>query len=323
MSLEKVCRAIKNNKIFLITSHREPEGDSLGSQLAMADVLRAMGKNFFIVNQDKPPARSGFLKGIDAVRQPKSGQYVFDAALVLDCPIIERTASVARIVAGRPIINIDHHVSNRNFGTINCVDIKASSTGEIIYGLVDKLGCRLTRGLAAYLHTAIVTDTGGFRYSNTTSKTMTTAAELLKTGIDHKQIYDSIYESFSLASRKLLALSLGTLKVSSDGKIAWMYLTRAMFKKSEAAAHDAESFINQPRSINGVKIALLFSENVPKGFTKVSFRSNESWADVNRIASKFGGGGHISASGCLVKGGIETVEKKILKEVRRVISSGG
>jgi phosphoesterase RecJ-like protein len=320
MSLETVCRAIKDNRVFLITSHREPEGDSLGSQLAMAEMLKTIGKRSFIVNPDKPPARYGFLEGIDSVHQPEKGrQYVFDAALVLDCPIIERTGSVAGLIAKRPIINIDHHVSNRRFGTINCVDIKASSAGEIIYGLVDKLGCRLTRRVAAYLYAAIVTDTGGFRYSNTTTKTMTIAARLIKTGIDPKQIYDSIYESFSLASRKLLALSLGTLEVSSDGKIAWMHLTRDMIKKSTATAHDAENFINYPRSINGVKIALLFSETAEGAFTKVSFRSNESWADVNRIASKFGGGGHVSASGCLVKGNIKDVQRRMLEEVKKAI----
>jgi phosphoesterase RecJ-like protein len=148
---------------------------------------------------------------------------------------------------------------------------------------------------------------------------MTIAACLIKTGIDPKQIYDSIYESFSLASRKLLALSLGTLEVSSDGKIAWMHLTRDMIKKSTATAHDAENFINYPRSINGVKIALLFSETAEGAFTKVSFRSNESWADVNRIASKFGGGGHVSASGCLVKGNIKDVQRRMLEEVKKAI----
>jgi phosphoesterase RecJ-like protein len=149
---------------------------------------------------------------------------------------------------------------------------------------------------------------------------MRIAADLIEVGVKPKDIYDKIYESHSLASRKLLALCLDTIKVSTDGKIAWMYLTKTMFDKSQATVHDAETFINYPRFINGVKIAMLFNNSVKKGFIKVSFRSNQDWVDVNKIASKFGGGGHVSASGCLVKGNIDTVEKKIMKEVKGVIA---
>jgi len=169
------------------------------------------------------------------------------------------------------------------------------------------------------LYLAILTDTGGFIYSNTTSRTMSVAAHLLKCGVNPKQIYEKIYESHSLASRKLLGLCLNTLEVSGDGKIAWMYITKAMFKKAKAIAHDAENFVNYARFVDGVKIAVLFSEGTKQGFIKVSFRSNETWADVNKIASKFGGGGHRSASGCVVEGSIDSAKKKILAEIRKNI----
>jgi phosphoesterase RecJ-like protein len=188
-----------------------------------------------------------------------------------------------------------------------------------MYELAKALCCRVNKDLAAYIYIAMLTDTGGFRYSNTTSRTMHIAAELMKSGVSPKQMYEMIYESHSLASRKLLGLSLSTLKVSPDGKSAWMYLTKAMFKRAGALPLDAENFVNYPRFIEGVKIAVLFSDNAKKGFTKVNFRSNESWADVNKIASKFGGGGHVSASGCVMKGDMKTAEKKILKEVRKVL----
>ena len=324
MYLKKVLKAIRENDSFLITAHCDPEGDSLGSQLAIAQMLRQLDKRYIIINPDLPPPMYDFLKDIKQIILPSgAAAYDFDVALVLDCPIIERIGSVKELIRGKAIVNIDHHVSNANFGSINYVDPKASSTGEIIYNLVEGLGCRLNKNLAVYLYLAILTDTGGFRYSNTTPRTMRMAAELLDVGIRPKDIYDRIYESHSLASRRLLALSLKTIKVSKDGKIAIMYLTKVMFDKTKATMHDAEAFINYPRFIEGVDIALLFNDNVDKGFTKVSFRSNGDWVNVNKIASKFGGGGHVSASGCLVKGDIKTVEEKILKEVKKVTSSEG
>jgi len=343
--IKKVCEIIKKNKSFLITAHYDPEGDSLGSQLAMAEILRQLGKKYVIVDPDKVPGLYGFLKNINDIQQPSKKTHHFDAALVLDCPIMERIGKVADIIGKKPVINIDHHVSNRNFGVVNYVQPKASSTGEIMYDLAKALGCKMNKDLAAYIYVAMLTDTGGFRYSNTTSETMHIAAELMKFGVSPKHMYEMIYESHSLASRKLLGLCLGTLRLSPDGRFAWMHLTKAMFKKAGATALDAENFVNYPRFVEGVKIAVLFSDvecsrsvsdtsacrssskkghsirhNAKKGFTKVNFRSNETWADVNKIASKFGGGGHISASGCIMKGSLKAVEKKILKEVRKVLS---
>ena len=323
MPLKKVCEIIKRHKSFLIASHIEPEGDSLGSQLAMADMLKQLGKSSIIVNSDAPPERYKFLKNINQIILPSLNVYDFDIVLVLDCPVIERIGKVQKIIRNKPIVNIDHHISNRNFATFNYVDPKASSTGEIIYELINKIGCRLNRQIANYLYLAMLTDTGGFRYSNTTFRTLEIAAALLKSGSNPKELYERIYESHSLASRRLLGLCLNTLKVSQDGKVAWLRLRKAMLKDAKASPHDAENFVNYARFINGVRIALLFSDadniGTKKGFTKVSFRSNENWADVNKIASKFGGGGHVSASGCLVRGSISSVEKKILAEVRKVL----
>lgn len=319
MSLKKVCQAIKENNSFLITSHQDPEGDSIGSQLAMAEMLRQLGKRCLIINSDKPPKRYEFLKNIQQIILPSCEAYDFDVVLVLDCPVPERVKDVQKIIRGKTIVNIDHHISNRNFGAVNYVQPKASSTGEIIYGLIGKLGCRLNKDLATYLYLAMLTDTGGFRYSNTTPLTLRAAARLLDYGVSPKEMYERIYESHSLASRRLLALCLGTLKVSADGNIAWMRLTKSMFKKTGAVGHDAENFANYARFVNGVKIAALFSDDTKTGYTKVSFRSNAGWADVNKIATRFGGGGHLSASGCLLKGSIAVVEKKILAEVKKAL----
>lgn len=318
MPLKEVCQAIKTHNSFLITAHCDPEGDSIGSQLALADILRQLGKRYVIVNPDLPPERYRFLKGIKQIETPSKKSYKFDVALVLDCPIIERTGSVQKIISGKQIVNIDHHISNLNFGAINYVQPRASSAGEIIYELIQALGAKLNKDLAGYLYLAMLTDTGGFRYSNTTSKTMKIAGHLLEFGADPKDLYERMYESHSLASRKLLGLCLGTLKISEDGKLAWMHLTKAMFKKAGAASHDAENLINYARFIDGVKIAIFFSDAECSGCTKASFRSNAN-LDVNKIASKFGGGGHMSASGCVIKGGIKSVEKKVLKEARKAL----
>ncbi|MGB2706481.1 MAG: bifunctional oligoribonuclease/PAP phosphatase NrnA [Candidatus Omnitrophota bacterium] len=316
-AIEKIARAIKKYGSFLITSHVNPEGDALGSQLAMAKLLEGLGKEFAIIDHDRVPGHYQFLPQVDLIRQknhPEGGS--FDAALVLDCPSLTRTGRVKNTAKKTAcVINIDHHVSNENFGNLNWVEKNTSSTGEMVYKLYKKMNRRITKETALYLYIAILTDTGSFNYSNTSSATHEIVSELLGYGIEPYDVSRSIYGNKTYADIKLLAGCLSDLKLTSGGRIAYMVVRRALFRKTGTKPYACENFINFARSIRGVGVAVFFREDIKrKDMFHVSFRSTRG-VDVNKIASSFGGGGHKSASGCTMRGSFEEVKRKVLKRV--------
>jgi phosphoesterase RecJ-like protein len=316
--IKEIAKAIGKYNNFLITSHINPEGDSLGSQLALAGLLRSLGKGFAIVNNNKVPDHYRFLPGADMIQDKVdiNGEG-FDAAIVLDCPNLKRTGRVKGMVkkAGY-IINMDHHVSNENFGDLNWVAKDASSTGEMIYMLYKALGSGITREIALSLYISILTDTGSFNYNNTSSVTHEIISELMGYGIEPYNVAESVYGNKTLRAMKLLGKTLLGLKLAADGKIAYASVRRADFRRTKTAPHDCEDFVNFARSIKGVYVALFFREDTKKrNQFHVSFRSRKK-VDVNRVASHFGGGGHAAASGCVLKGSFESVRARVLKRVR-------
>jgi len=324
MSLSKIVDAIRRHKRFLISAHVDPEGDAVGSQLALASLLKRMGKKIEIIDEDPPPASCMFLPQIKSITLYKDlkgkGAGKFDCAVILDCPTLERIGRVKELIAeDMTVINIDHHVSNEKFGDVNWVDLKAAATGEIIFDLCDKLGLRLTRDEAEMIYSSILIDTGSFRYSNTTAKTHMIAAELIREKLDMNAIYEHLFELRSFQATHLLGLVLSGIKKSGDGKIVWVWLTRRMLKKSGASFDEAENFIGMPRSVKSCKAALFFRETDKRGIFKVSLRGKKE-VDVNNIASKFGGGGHARAAGCTIKApNRKEAEKIILREVFKAI----
>jgi phosphoesterase RecJ-like protein len=324
MSLSKVVDAIRRHKRFLISAHIDPEGDAVGSQLAMASLLKRLGKKAVMIDEDPPPTSCMFLPGIRSItlykdlKDKRAGK--FDCAIIVDCPTLERIGKVKGLIGGdTPVINIDHHVSNDMFGDVNWVDRKAAATGEMIFELSKKLRLRLTRDEAETIYSAILIDTGSFRYSNTSAKTHMIAAELIGEGLDMNAIYEHLFELRSFQATYLLGLVLSGIKKSRDGKIVWVWLTKRMLKESGASFDEAENFIGMPRSVKGCKAALFFRETDKKGVYKVSFRGSKE-IDVNKIASKFGGGGHARASGCTIKAANpKQAEKTVLKEVAKAV----
>ena len=325
--MREVIQAIKEHKKFLITAHINLEGDSLGSQLAMKELLIGMGKEAVIVDSDPVPDHYRFL--------PKAGEVSnkvdektdnFDAAVVLDCPTLKRTGRVKDIIKkkARLVINIDHHISNEKFGDINWVDPHASSAGEMVYCLFKEAGVKVTKEVALSLYIAILTDTGSFNYDNTSSVTHEIAGELLGYGLDPALVSESVYERRSIEDVKLLELVLGTLKVNKAGTVAHLEVTRGMLKKTGADIAKSEGLINFARSIEGVKVAVLFKEDL-KDDSKIniSFRSkgNGETTDVNKIAAFFGGGGHMRASGCVITGSLEEAKKSVLAKIEEVIKN--
>ena len=324
MSLSKVVDAIRRHKRFLISAHIDPEGDAVGSQLAIASLLKRMGKKVMLIDEDPPPASCMFLPRIKSIILYKdlNGRraWKFDCAVIVDCPTLERIGRVRELIAeDTTLINIDHHVSNDMFGDVNWVDSRAAAVGEMIFELSKKLKLGLTRDEAEMIYSAILIDTGSFRYSNTTAKTHMIAAELIGKRLDMNAIYEHLFELRSFQSTYLLGLVLSGIKKSKDGKIVWVWLTRRMLKESGASFDEAENFIGLPRSVKGCKAALFFKETEKRGIFKVSFRGKKD-VDVNKIASKFGGGGHTRAAGCTIKAASpKQAEKMILKEIFKAV----
>lgn len=318
--MDQVIEAIKKWNNFLITAHVNPEGDSLGSQLAMKELLDGLGKKSFIFDSDPVPGHFKFLPKSNIVMNKMAKEIRFDAALVLDCPTLKRTGKVADVIKDAAIINIDHHISNEKFGKINWVDSRASSAGEMVYRLFKEMGRPLTREAALCLYIAILTDTGSFNYDNTSSVTHGIAGELLGYGLEPAIVSENVYERRSLADLKLLGSVLATIKTGASGAIAYMELTRKMLADTGTDMSKSEGLVNYARSIDGVKVAMLFREDAKEtNKVNVSFRS-KGGANVNTIASYFGGGGHVRASGCVMEGNIGEVEKKVLAKVEEALN---
>jgi len=316
--MNEIAKMLKKYKKFLITSHVNPEGDSLGSQLAAANLLRAMEKNFTIVNHDRVPAHYEFLPEADLVKAVSEiTKTDFDAALVLDCPNLERTGSVKPLVEKvKHVINIDHHVSNENFGEINWVKPDVSSVGEMIYRLYKKLGCKITREAALFLYISILTDTGSFNYSNTSAATHEIVSDLLGHGIEPYRVTRRIYENKTPGDIKLLGKALESLTITGGGKIAFMAIRKKQFRQTGTMPSSCENFVNFARSVRGVEVAVFFREDLKKkGLFHISFRSSRK-ADVNKIARALGGGGHKKAAGCLRTGSFEKVKREVLKAIK-------
>lgn len=321
MSLKNVIACIKNNKHFLITSHINLEGDALGSELAFYRLLKKMGKSAVIINEDRRPPQYEFLPGINNIKKFRDNLkgLKLDCFVALDCSELKRCGRVYKInIDNKPILNIDHHVSNKKFGNINWIDPRASSCAEMIYALYKKLRISLDKDSATPLYAGILTDTGSFRYTNTSSFTHSAAAELLKYKINIQQIYRYVYEDIPFQDLKLLTKILATVKCQFHGQVAWVKLGGDLLRK-RMSIEPSEYILNFSRAIKGVKVAVLFKENLGKrDEVSINLRSQGS-PDVNKIARCFGGGGHKTASGATIKGNIDEVRRRVLAKIKETL----
>lgn len=319
MSIRTVKQAIKKFNKFLITSHINPEGDAIGSQVAMAYLLKKLGKEPAILDDSPVPNLLQFMKGTEHILKEIPKDFNYQAVIILDSPDLARIGRVTEYIKKDAVmINVDHHISNVNFGRFNWVEPEFSSAGEMVYDLFKAFKVKIGLDEAIVLYAAIMTDTGSFRYSNTSSKVHRIAAELIDIGVKPYEMHTKIYETSSIQDTNLLGESLQTMKLSDDGKIAWLWVTKEMLKKTKASLEGTEGIINFARSIGGVEVAVLFRETGTEDKVKVSFRSKGN-VDVNKLAAVFGGGGHPTASGCTVFGKIEDVEKKVLAAAKQML----
>lgn len=303
-SLEQTAALLENSNTIVLTAHVQPDGDCLGSMLALNEYLLSLGKNVKMILDDDVPALYKFLPGYQSIFKPASSVISADLLIVLDASDIERIGKVKEHVEA-PILNIDHHVSNTKFADYWYIDPRSAATGEIILQLIRLLNGAITADIATCLYTAIATDCGFFRYANTTPQTMRYAADLIEYGARPNLISESM-ESKPFESILTLAKVLETLELHHHGKIA----TIKVLPDTLTVLDSTEGFINYPRVIEGVEIAIMFkvmSDNT----VRISFRSKT--VDVSQLALAFGGGGHARAAGCAIMGRIDDVIKEVLE----------
>lgn len=315
-SLGAICQALKKMDNFLLASHVNPEGDAVASVLALDSLLRRLGKKTMIACEDAFPERLASLPNTrwnQAKNVPANRK--FDALVVADCPTLERIGAVQKLLSPETkIFNIDHHISNKLFGHYNYIQPTASACGEVIYDMFKQFKMKINKNEATALYVSISTDTGSFKYSNTTVKSHHIASELIKTGIDIERINDGLYATYSLEKIQLYSLLLGKVETSEDGKIAWVGLTKNDLKRTGATYEDTEGFIDFLKYIKEVQFSFFMSE-IDNNQVRVSFRSKGKY-DVAQVAAHFNGGGHKKAAGCTIDGTLEQVTERILEQLK-------
>jgi len=308
-----VIRLIRQAEHIVLITHQNPDGDGIGSQLALFHALEGLGKKVSMHNLDGVPRIYRFLAGAEKVGKGSwlSTHAGGDLIISLDCGSLRRLGMPDSFFAGASLVNIDHHRSNEGFGDVCCVDHRYCATGAMIYDLLLALGIPLNRDIAAPLYTAILTDTGSFRLSSCTADVYRLAANLVEAGADPWFICRHVYEGMSLASLRLLGACLETLELHDKGCSAWIIVTEAMYEQTGSDVEDTEGLIDYARSIDGVEIAVFIRADViRKNCWKVSFRG-KTYANVGDLAARLGGGGHPHAAGCLLHGSLDEVYERL------------
>ncbi|MEG6615717.1 bifunctional oligoribonuclease/PAP phosphatase NrnA [Peptococcaceae bacterium 1198_IL3148] len=313
--------ALKASQNVIISGHITPDGDSIGSTIALGLALKKAGKKVTMASPDPLPDNYLFLPGADLVVHGLPAQQ-YDTFIVVDCSVPDRLGKhlVSLLNDGVTVVNIDHHASESTFGDLSYIDSQAAATGEIIYDLLVEMGTVIDKEMAINLYTAIVTDTGSFRYEGTSAETHRRVASLLECGVPVARLSKLIFDEKPLEVIKVLKEALPTLTVSQCGKVAWISFDWTSKEKTGAKDEHTDNLISYPRQIKGVEVALLFREQAPN-MIKVGMRSNY-YVDVNQLAGLFGGGGHKRASGCQMAGNIEEVKEKVITAALAAVKRG-
>jgi phosphoesterase RecJ-like protein len=309
--LREVLSHIERRSRFVLTSHARPDGDAIGSVLACCAVLRQMGKQAEVVMRDAVPGIYRGLPFADLVIQAPYVRQEYEAAIILECDCLQRTALEG--LDGRFLINIDHHYSGRPFADVNWIDPNACATAELIFRLAREAGVPLSAEIATCLYTAVLTDTGAFGYAGTNATTFALARELVLAGADPVRISQQVYFSNSTAKMRLLGAALS--KLHQEGALAWMYVTRDEMERCGAVDEDCEGLANWLLGIKEVEIAVFFRELADHQRWRASLRSKGGF-NVAEIAERFGGGGHVCASGFALPGPLALATAQVLAQIR-------
>ena len=314
---KKIIDHLKKENYFYLISHMLPDGDSIGSLLAMGGGLKKAGKTVRMFTPGHIPQKYCFLIGAEDVLTENQITDPQSTVIVLDSSDPDRLDLFKEpVMQCQTIINIDHHVTNQRFGTLNYVDSEASATGEIVYGLLGELEIKLDRELAEALYVAISTDTGSFKYENTTAFTHRVIGDLLSHGLNPGQLSQKIFDERPLSFFILLKAALSSLELYLNRSIAVMTISRDLREGSGATTDDLDGIVNYSRNIEGVELGILFYIE-GEDEVKVGFRSKN--LDVSALAGRLNGGGHIRAAGCRLHGNFEEVKKKVMEETFRTV----
>ena len=311
----RAAQEILKRRRFVLTSHVRPDGDAIGSQLAMAYALRHLGKDVRIVNRDPPPPPLQVFPGVSEIEIADRVHDPGDCVIVMEAGDLTRTG-VAGLEGGF-IINIDHHVGNTMFGAVNWFDLSAAACGEMVFDLVRELGVPLTREIAVHVYVAILTDTGSFHYSNITPRTFEISRICVEAGVDPPAVARSVYDSCSLGRLRLFGAILDRMKLDPSGRLAFLSVDQRLAAESGGTYEDTDGLINQPLTVKEIQAVVFFKEIGPRDW-RVSIRSKGN-VDINAVAKEFGGGGHKNASGCSATGDLPDLmrvfEQKIVAQI--------
>jgi len=317
--MDQIINHIKEANHILLASHSDPDGDAVGSLLALGIAIGRRGQKTTIYNASPIPAVYRFLPSVERIVRHIKKASTYDLALIMDCGDLPRIGEASTTVSQIPVvINIDHHISNTGFGDIQLIDPSACSTAEIVYRLIKALDAPLDKAIATSLYTGILTDTGSFRFSSTNQAAFAISQEMAELGVEPHDVAQHVYGTYSLGRIKLLNLALDSIEISENGKLSIMTVTGAMFAETGTHPEDVDGMINYARRIEDVKVAALIQEQ-QNGNTNsnshcryhVSLRSDGN-VDVAAIAGSFGGGGHASAAGFQIEATLTELKSDII-----------
>ncbi len=324
--LRKISDLLRPANTILITSHLDPDGDSIGSQLALAEFVKSLGKSCLVINQGDLPYKYRFLdldrkiQNINSITEVQNRKAAFDLVFVLDSTSLERIGEVVKLISAKAaMINIDHHPDNERFGTFNYVDEEASAVGEMIFMLLKYSSFPLSPIVAAQLYAAILTDTGRFKFSNTTPPCLKACAELIEAGADPRFVTNQIYFNRSLPFLKLLGSVLSHPQILWGGKICALIIKQDTLSELGVDPNEMEGLVDYSLFLKGVEIGLLFTEK-ENGKTKVNLRSQNAF-DVSKVARIFGGGGHRNAAGCTLDLDLKQAQMAVVNQIEKILKN--
>jgi len=303
---------------ILVVSHVDPDGDAIGTQLAFASYMRSLGKEVFLVREAEIPAKYRFLAGVNGITHLDSFDKDFsvNTALILECSNIQRIGKASSFLAPDvKIVNIDHHQDNEGFGNVNWVDAQVSSVGEMAFEYFNQVGYQISAETAEQLYTAILTDTGQFRHSTTSPRTMAIAGLLMNAGANPQKICENVYFNLHPSTMKLIGKVLNSVEFFDGGNICLLTLTQEMLEQCGAQPSESEGLVDYTLFTKGVLVGALLKEG-PLGKTKVSLRSRNN-INVAALAAQFGGGGHPNASGCTISLNLLEAKNKLINLLRK------
>lgn len=317
-TVAQVAAAIRTRQRFVITSHARPDGDAIGSALAMAFALRQLGKEARVVFRDEAPPPLQVFPGIADIDVTASVDDPGDAVIVMESGDLARTG-VAGLDRGF-VINIDHHPGNAMYGALNWVDLSAAACGEMVFTLVQELGVPLTREIATHVYVAILTDTGSFHYSSISPRTFEICRLCMEAGVEPPAVARSIFDSNNLGRLKLFGAVLNQMELDPTGRLATLYVDHALATGCGGTYEDTDGLINMPLTVKDIQAVVFFKENDGPRDWRISMRSKGT-IDINAVAKQFGGGGHKNASGCSATGSIAELKSTFREKIVEAIDA--